>query len=429
MKKHSIDKKRILFGVGAGTVSLGIDGIAGLLLYRLLARYLSPDIAGFWILVNTSGAMLLLLQCGLGPSVSRQVAIDSTNSNHQIINRTVATVHRASQLILIGVMIFSALLYIVQISSPAKYLKSSGDGLLAWIIYSLSIAINLSGQCSLFIMNGFGLVGWDKILRIFTSSITILASWWSLSIGYGILALAGIQLAASILFLIAARALLKYSHEAPKIIAYPDTKILKGLFRAGFNLAMLSVLGYAVTNIGLFVAERRFGLQVLTPYGAMLKIGALLSTLASLLPTMAYPYVAKAFASGDRSKCKKYYLHGIASSVTIYALLALPVYMFGSRIFELWLGSGKYLGDTTFGLILLFYAMFVHHISHSTPVLAVSGNTFFIPAVINAICVVALSLILPIYFGIDGIPIAMLLGSIGPSAYVVCVALKIFRVI
>jgi hypothetical protein len=58
---------RITFGVAAGILSLGVDGLAGIGLVHLLFKYLPDREAGFWSLVTVAGTFLLLLPNSLFP--------------------------------------------------------------------------------------------------------------------------------------------------------------------------------------------------------------------------------------------------------------------------------------------------------------------------------------------------------------------------
>ena len=160
----------------------------------------------------------------------------------------------------------------------------------------------------------------------------------------------------------------------------------------------------------------------------MLKVGTLLTTLAGLVATMSYPYISKHHALGESGACRKYYIYGVGGASLIYALLGIPIYKFGQLLFDSWLGKGQYLGNYTFGLVLVFNAILANHVAHSMPVLAVAGNAFTVAAVTNGVSVVLLTLILPSYYGVNGIPLAMIIGTIGPSAYVVSVAIRLFYV-
>ena len=358
--------------------------------------------------------------------MARRVAQVSVTSDPAAMAQIVATVRRALVYVVAAVLFAGVILYPIQLSSSAKTIDQEWQAAASWLIYSASIGLNLFGQGYLFILNGIGHVGWDKVLRTFSSIASILAMWAALANGSGIVTLAAIQLVISIGFLVASKARLKAKLPMEFTDVRPDANSLLNLFSAGSKLLVLNLLGFAVTNFGLLVTEKRFGLAALLPLAAMLKIGTLLTTLSTLGATMSYPYIAKADTQSDKGACRRYYVFGVVGSLATYAVLAVPIYMFGRTLFEIWLGPGQYLGDFTFALVLVFHAILANHAAHSMPVLAVAGNAFMVPAVINGLLVVVLTLFLPKHLGIDSIPIAMILGTIGPSAFVVHVAVRRF---
>lgn len=411
-------RNKIVFGVGAGVVSLAVDGVAGMLLLRLLARYLPPESAGYWILVTTTGSLLTLLQCGLGPSVARRVAQDLARNDAHIMARVVATVRRALLFVVAGVLLASLLFYMVQLRSSAAATGLPWQATVAWFIFASSIAVNLFGQGYLFILNGLGHVGWDKVLRTLTSGTSIIVAWWLLANGQGVLALALTQLVVNLLFLAAARAKFRSIEQTADAKFPPDKAVLKDLFSSGGKLLVLNITGFAVTNFGIFIAERRFGLGSVLPLSAMLKVGALLLTIGNLVPTMSFPYTAGAYARGDFKSYRRYYLRGVGTALLIFFLLAVPLYVYSDFLFQAWLGPGKHIDRTTFLLVLLFHAIVVHHSAHSLPVLAAVGSAFLVPSIVNSVAVVALIALMPDSMQIRGVVVGMILGTFIPSLYV-----------
>jgi O-antigen/teichoic acid export membrane protein len=201
---------------------------------------------------------------------------------------------------------------------------------------------------------------------------------------------------------------------------------LKKLFGTGTRLLILNLMGFAVTNFGLFVVERRFGLAVLTPYAAMTKLGALLATLGGLIPNMTFTYVTRYHAQGNHLVCRRYYLAGVALSVATVAIFAFPIYWLRYEIFELWLGDTHLLQSSAFLYILMFSGMLAHHTAQAMPTLAVAGHTFMLPAIANGLLVAGLSVLLSGLLGTEGVPLAMILGTLVPTSYVTWIAMRTF---
>jgi MFS-type transporter involved in bile tolerance (Atg22 family) len=104
--------RRIGFGVGAGVLSLLVDGLAGIALVHLLFKHLLPAEAGFWSLVTTVGSLLMLLPNSLTPAISRIVAQSPGLSEANGVGelwRTVRDAVRCGQvaLLLVSLMIYA----------------------------------------------------------------------------------------------------------------------------------------------------------------------------------------------------------------------------------------------------------------------------------------------------------------------------------
>lgn len=412
-------RKKIMFGVGAGIVSLGVDGLTSLLLLKLLTHYLTPEKAGFWILVTSAGSLLLLLQCGLGPTIARAVANLGVAGDESRQRAMLGAVSVAFRIIAATVAIVAVIIFFAYLWPTAGKAGLSLPTVLSWFPFALGMAANLQGQSSLFVLNGHGEVGWDKVFRSIFTVLGFSAIWGALALGAGLPALGLIYLGQNLLFwLVASRKLRSFlGDSASPRPAEPGQ--VRTLFHEGSKLLLLNLLTFVITQFTIFIVERRFGLKEVVSYSAMLRVGVLIGTIGSLLPQMLYPYVAKEWTSKHYSKCRRYYLYGVLGSVFTTIVISAPLLVFGRDVFMLWLGEKIPYSPSCFAAILTFYVVSVHHSSHATPALAVAGAAFTIPATINAILVTALVFILPDFLGLIGIPFGMVLGTIGPSAYVV----------
>lgn len=420
-------RKKVAFGFSAGIVSLGIDGLTGLLLLRLLVEYLPPTIAGYWILVASAGSFLILLQCGLGPTVARRVAQSLSTSNTEEMQALLVDVARSFRYIVYAVLVVAVIIYALYLRRVGTEAKLADYSSLAWFLYAFGMASNLHGQASLFVLNGYGEVGWDKALRAVFTAGGFLLVWLALHLGGQLVSIGAIYLAQNLFFAMAARAKLKaMTGHTLKAEASGSRPSFSRLFVDGSKLLLLNILTYCITQFTVFVAERHFGMHVVAGYSALLRVGMLIATVGALIPQMLFPYVAAAWAKHDYRACRVYYLTGLGSSVLLSLALSVLVYSLADPIFNFWLGPGKYLGNHSLAVMLLFYLVYVHHSAHATPTLAVSGNAFTMAAILNGVLVALLLLWLPGIWGIPGIPLAMILGTLPSSVYVARYSWRLF---
>ncbi len=412
-------RKKILFGVGAGIVSLGIDGISSLLILRLLTQYLSVDKAGYWILVTSAGSLLLVLQCGLGPAIARAVATARVANDTDKLRSLLGAVDVAFRFVAGAVAVAAVAIFFCYLWSTAQRAHLTLASAMGWFPYAVGMAANLQGQASIFILNGYGEVGWDKVFRSVFTVLGFVAVWGALMMGASLPTLGLIYLGQNLLFWIAAHWKLRgYLDESARRLP-PQAGQVGTLFREGSKLLLLSVLTYLITQFTIFIVEKYFGLTQVAAYSAMLRVGVLIGTVGSLLPQMLYPYTASSWAAGDYARCRRYYVAGLLISVAITLLMVLPLCLFGREIFALWLGAKVPYSAACFAAVLVFYVVYVHHSAHATPALAVEGDAFTIPAIINTAMVMILVFELPRFLGLVGVPLGMVLGTAPVSAYVV----------
>jgi O-antigen/teichoic acid export membrane protein len=412
-------RKKIMFGVGAGVISLGVDGLSSLLILRLLTEYLSPEKAGFWILVTSAGSLLLLLQCGLGPTIARAVAGLTVGGDQTNQRELLGAVRSAFRYIAATVALTAAVIYLAYLWPTARAAGLNWQSALSWFPYALGMAANLQGQSSLFVLNGHGEVGWDKVFRSLFTVLGFGAVWGALLLGADLPALGLIYLAQNLLFWLVADLKLKafLGALASPLPARPGQ--IKTLFHEGSKLLLLNLLTFLITQFTIFIVERRFGLTEVVSYAAMLRVGVLIGTIGSLLPQMLYPYVARAWAAQDYAKCRRYYLGGVLAAVGTALAISIPLYLFGGEVFALWLGDKVPYSAACFAAVLGFYVLYVFHSANATPALAVAGDAFTLPAIANAVMVLMLVFALSSAWGVIGVPVGMILGTLPASVYVV----------
>lgn len=415
-----------MFGVGAGVASLAVDGISNIFILRLLTQYLPVESAGYWILVTSAGSLLLLLQFGMGPTIARVVAGALGTGADSQLRSLLGAIRVAFMIIALLVVISAVLIFAGYLYPTAVRVHLDAWPSLGWFPYAVGLAANLQGQASLFVLNGYGEVGWDKVFRTVFTAAGFFAVWLALHFGAGLVELGFVYLVQHLLFWFAANRKMKVILGANVEVVAPEPGQVKTLFRDGSRLLLLGVLAYMISHFTIFVVERRFGIADVIGYTAMLRVGMLVGAIGTLLPQMLYPFVAKAWAAGEYARCKRYYLVGVIASVAIALSLCLPLAFLGREIFSLWLGDQVVYSSTAFFTILVFYLLYVHHAAHAMPALAVAANAFTGPAVVTAVSVVALILLLPGSLGLVVIPLGMVLGTILPSVYV---AFKAWRAV
>jgi O-antigen/teichoic acid export membrane protein len=416
-------RKKIAFGVGAGVLSTGVDGLAGLLNVHFLNRFLPGTVSGYWMLCLTVGGFLVLAQSAVVPVVARLTAQHSGHPRNwslvlarirELIRRLVGL-----QLIISGVAFFG-------------YLRTTGrtqhlgfDGLGIWVTYALALVCALDASARFAVLNGYGEVGWDKVTRIGTGIAGALLTWLSLHSGWGLMGLSLTTLSQSVVTLVFAEWLLRRHHGRtaeglPQVAGFAATTAvprLAGLIRETAKLLGLGFIGYLVTSFGAIAIERRLGLERLNQFAALNRIGVLLVGVACLVPQMFYPFVARAWAEGQYVRHRRFVLGGLAIAVGVYVLGALTLWLVSPVLGPLWLGRERFLGSNLLGWILLSYGVLVLNVSVVTPVLASTGKAFAGVSIFNLVVTPPIIWWLVGRQGVVGAPMGFLAGTLLPSLW------------
>ena len=307
--------------------------------------------------------------------------------------------------------------YFYLLSVAAKEGIANGAGI-AWLCYVLGLVCNLNATAQFGVLNGIGEVGWDKVVRTTTSILGFAMTLGLLLGGLGIIGLGIAFLSQNLLSLGLARKLRAHFKTDTKLDGNGFAPTHR-LFSESAKLLSLAGIGYLVMNSGTFVIERRFGPEMVAKYAPLIRVGALLANTALIITQTVYPYVAQSWSRRDFQRHRRLFIVGLLVAIAVYTAGALLMWIVAPVMFPLWLGAGRYLGPSIFGLILIVYGIFVTSVASSNPVLASIGSVFLGSAILNLVLVCPLLWVFTGRWGIIGAPIATVVGMIGPSTWIV----------
>ena len=179
-----MSKKKISFGVLIGGVSLAIDSISALIIYPLLLKYCTKEIAGLWIFYTSFSIIISLGQAGLAPVIMRRAAEAKMAGDKNEVVNFLSLVMKSYKIVTALVFLICVLLYFgyihwVLIKNPEIYTR----GLIAWMFFVAGNTLRMYYVKNLHIINGFGEVGWDKVSQIIVSICTVLGYFLILKSG------------------------------------------------------------------------------------------------------------------------------------------------------------------------------------------------------------------------------------------------------
>ncbi|SDT95172.1 Na+-driven multidrug efflux pump [Polaribacter sp. Hel1_33_78] len=429
MGKGLISRK-ISFGFIAGITSIGIDGIAGLIVLPMLIKFLSEEIAGIWLFFISFTVLIRLGQAGLAPVVTRISAkLKSTYPSLEVNNSIWATVKWSYSIATLLVILICSVIYVFYIYFVLKEQNFIFQGTLCWLLLSVSFMLRIYFIKYFHLINGFGEVGWDKFIQIFIALINLIGFYFVLKLDFGFWSLGAVYLLSGIIFSFFAKTTFNRLNKGYIITksSYTTVKEVMSMFSESGKILMLNITSFIVLQSNFFVIERLIGLEVIPYYAGLQRVTTLILAVSGMVTTMMYPFISQKFAQNDVNGMLQLVKRNVVISLSVATLLSVVVFIAAPILFPLWLGEGSYLGANIFGPMLILVVLYVNHNAFANSIIATGANTFIIPAIINACLTLPLSIFGGIQYGLQGIVVANLIALVLPSFYVVVWSIKYLK--
>jgi O-antigen/teichoic acid export membrane protein len=425
----SVIFRKVSFGFIAAAVSIGIDGLAGLIILPMLLKFLSKEIAGLWLFFVSFSGLILLGQAGLAPVVIRLTAEIKSKSKSILGNNFWGTAFWGYNLATLFVFIICLVLYFSYVRGILIEQNFIFQGTLCWFFLSLSYMIRIFCIKYLHFVNGFGEVGWDKIIQIFVALLNLGGFYVVLKMGFNFSALGIVYLISGILFAILSYYVFKRFNKSyiqiNKITTTKKNVFL--LFSESGKILILNLTAFAVLQSNMFIIERIIGLEILPYYAGLYRITTLILAVSGIVSAMLFPFISQSFAKNELSKVKDIFKKNVIISNGIAIVISLVVFVAAPYLVPIWLGPNSYLGNDIFGLMLLLVIIYTNHTAFANSIIAIGANTFVYPAILNAILSISFAILGGLKFGIIGIILGNIIGTIIPSVYVTTWSLKYIK--
>ena len=424
-----MSKKKISFGVLIGGLSLAIDSLSGLIIYPLLLKYCTKEVAGLWIFYTSFTVVISLGQAGLAPIVMRKAAEAKVSGKKDDFANFLLLILKSYKIVtalvfLICIVLYFSYIHWVLVKNPELFFA----GIVAWIFFVAGNSLRMYFVKNIHIINGLGEVGWDKLVQIGVSIFTIIGYFLVLSLGGSLIGLSAVFLIASVIYGFGSKFLLiKF---IPIDLISIKGKVLRSdlysLFSTGGKILILNMVSIIVMNKDIYLVERFIGLSILPLFSALNRIQSMIMAISMMIPSMIFPFISQSYAQQDFKKSYKLYWQGVIFSMLVAILMSLMLLLFANKLIPLWLGEGNYLGNGIFGLLILFALLSIHHNAHASAIISTGANYFMWPAIINALLSIPFSIIGIKYFGIEGMIIGNVIATVIPSGYVVLYSVRFF---
>ncbi|MHB8735603.1 MAG: hypothetical protein ACYC6M_09905 [Terriglobales bacterium] len=406
--------KRIFWGVSTGTLQVGVTMAVAVINLRLVVHFLSPALAGIWLLFLVMGEYVAFCDVGMSPTLSREIGfvlgqgpLDVPERRQAVADLLATCVTGYKLLAGIGGVAAGALglAFLFRVTVPALHSQVAA----AWLIFAAGAALNLLGSAPLATLFGLGDVAVGRILRA-VAELTGLALYVVVfHLGGGIVWLAAVWAAQGLM--IRGGAWLALRRRYPELAATPG----RGSWMIGRRLAGPS-LRWAAIGLGALLVLRTDNVVIaamldvrqIPAYEAAARMVVAMMTLAMLVVTSSTPFLSQAWAAGALDRLRQLTLLNVRLGVALMLFLATLLGLQGDRVVGLWLGPGHFVGFAVLAALLTMTVLEAHHVTLATSTMATGYIAFVAPALIAGVLNIVISVVLSRYLGLLGVALGTL---------------------
>jgi O-antigen/teichoic acid export membrane protein len=414
---------RVARNIGSGYAGAAVNGVVLLLLTPLVVRHLGPREYGIWVLVTAIGSYLGFLNAGSGAAGVRAVARLAGTGRLQEASRDVGSIFR----IYLGIGILAgATLTLLSFTTLDYFHVAAADQADARVLLML-IAVNfvvsfplgvtrsvLAGLHRFQLLNGIEIV-W-AVLRLGAVAAFLAA-------GYGLLALGGIQLGASI-----------GGHLTRWLVirrVAPQIHLTGGAAWSGFSreISVFSALSFGYESLRTLFDNADLLLLGILAGPAAVAIFSVGTTLASFVSKglqpisgVLFPIASEMEAVGRRERSARLLEVGTRVNLALALPLVTILLVDGPDLLRLWVGAGFEQSGPVLAIFAVANLMMAASLTSST-LLFGSGRIGVLLGAEAARYVLNLALLLLLYpwLGITGAALATLVAIVVIDAGVVIV--------
>jgi len=294
---------------------------------------------GIWVLLLSVTGYMGLLDTGLKTSIVRYVSRFNAVSDRESLDRVVST-----SFVLYGALSVIALIITILLAWRFEYLfkvEPQTIDTVRMVVYLGGIGVAITLPISVF---GGVLVGFQRYdqlnkVNILLLGLRTIAIIVVLSIGFGIVAVSGIQLASQVLLgaLLAWYAYRQYPSLRIRMAACTKDTAKMLYSYSGFmllnNLAMYSLFYSGEVLVGIYM-----GSASITYYAIATGLVHYLSKFVGAMTQVLHPYASDQEARGNSEKLKQVIVQGTKWCLLLVLPITLTYIILGKRFIGLWMG-------------------------------------------------------------------------------------------
>lgn len=365
--------KRIAFAVSISWLSRVSIILSGFVLTPTLFRLMPKEELGLWYLLSNSQSFLGLLSLGIMPTLGRHIAlakgksgadpaVQLTPETRQHIGELLVTGRFILQWLAVGIFFIAWGVGYALIRQIELIQVSPETVFWAWTLMCAGYAIGVWLSYFDCLLGGMGYVGWNSLIWMVVSILTIFVNIAALLLGGGLLALAAISVVASLIQRSICLAVIRWR--------FPELLNFQGNWNAGYAKALVKPsLYWWLTDLGAFLILRTDsyfiaylkGTQNVPSYQAAYTLVSNLYQVAMAISYSSSVFISQAWQAGDLRTIQQMTLRNARIGLSIMAAGVAFLMVAGREFIELWLGKGNFVGHN---ILLIFCIMLTLETQH-----------------------------------------------------------------
>jgi len=415
-KRARLLTSRIAFGAFANWVNKATSVFLNLVLLPILFHHLSKTELGIWLLLGQGWASLGILDFGFTPTFTRRIAFAVGSGSTDSLGDLYATgraVYRVLALLSLLVAFSTGAGAVARLDPHGLSFASIW---LAWGLLCLTQGMAVWASVWTCLLQGVGYVGWEAIVSSVVGIGIICTQMLVVHMGAGLVGLASVAAGGAFVQRLVLLALARAKR--------PDIFGLSGVYDHAIFKQMLSLsLKSWITTLGIFVAVQTdqffiaalFGAERIPAYRAAAIVLFNINNLAVTFALSSPVFIAQLWRAGEIASVHRIVKRNLRIGLSIVAFTGACLLALGNRFFDMWLGSGNYVGDTILACLILTFLLDTHSFILSTASRATEDEVFWTWACAAAALKTVFAILLGARFGLLGIALSTLLSQLATN--------------
>ena len=334
-----VTKKDIIWNY----TNLFLTTAINIILLPFILKSLSSAEMGLWYVFTSFGSLAVLIDFGFSTTISRNVTFvwcgakeivkegftqnkENSDPNYYLLYKLIGT-SKTIYLILASVVFLglstAGTFFIIE---SAKEQIAQSDYMIAWIIYLLSVVINIYFAYWIPLLKGIGAIKESNQVVVISKIIQLFLTIVGLFMGYGLIAVAIAYFISNLIMRLVAIYLfskyqdVSYNLSKFKIIKIP-VKEKKDLFLSvwpnAYKQGLISLSNFVQKRASTLISSAYFGLEIASAVGLTQQIFDIIMSVGNALFNTYIPSMSYERVNGNIKKLKEYFFKAIGVSVYI----------------------------------------------------------------------------------------------------------------